>query len=239
MRAAVMQPYFFPYLGYFSLIKHTDRFIFLDTVQFIKHGWIERNRILKPDGGWQYFNVPLVGHSSFAKIKDVRVDNSVNWRRRILSQVGHYKRKAPYYRDTMEVLDHALSIDTDSIVKLDEHALKSVCRYLDIPANFNILTEMELKYDVAQAADEWSLNICRAMGIEEYWNPEGGIKFFDCGKYDAAGIIINFLKINLKPYYQAGCDFEPGLSILDAMMFNSPESIKVLLNDFILLPRND
>jgi hypothetical protein len=58
MKLGIMQPYFFPYLGYFSLIKHTDRFILFDTVQFIRHGWIERNRILKQNEGWQYVQAP-------------------------------------------------------------------------------------------------------------------------------------------------------------------------------------
>lgn len=90
-----MQPYFLPYLGYISLIKHTDQFILFDTVQFIRHGWIERNRILKPDEGWQYIQVPLQKHSRDTLIKDIIIKNDVTWSEKILAQVKHYKKKSP------------------------------------------------------------------------------------------------------------------------------------------------
>ncbi len=80
MRLAVMQPYFFPYLGYFALIKKSDHFVIFDTPQFIRHGWIERNRILKPVEGWQYIKVPLVKHSRETAIKDIVIRNSENWK---------------------------------------------------------------------------------------------------------------------------------------------------------------
>ena len=73
-----MQPYFLPYLGYFSLIKQTDKFILLDTVQFIKHGWIERNRILSPKGEPQYFAIPLAKHAQTTLIKDIKIKNEEN-----------------------------------------------------------------------------------------------------------------------------------------------------------------
>ena len=93
MKIGIMQPYFFPYLGYISLIKHTDEFLLFDPVQFIRHGWIERNRILKPGAGWQYISVPLKKHEQTALIQDVQIDNSQNWREKILAQLGHYKKK--------------------------------------------------------------------------------------------------------------------------------------------------
>src|SRR5450756_2454672 len=79
MRLGIMQPYFFPYLGYYSLIKNTDRFVFLDDVQFIRHGWIERNRILKPAEGWQYIAAPLEPHKRGTLIKDIAIRNTEDW----------------------------------------------------------------------------------------------------------------------------------------------------------------
>ena len=86
-KIGIMQPYFFPYLGYISLIKHTDEFMLFDPVQFIRHGWIERNRILKPGEGWQYIQVPLQKHSLTTDIKDIKIDNTQNWRVKLLSQL--------------------------------------------------------------------------------------------------------------------------------------------------------
>ena len=98
MRLAIMQPYFFPYLGYFSLIKNTDHLILLDEVQFIRHGWIERNRMLKENDGWLYIQVPIKkdkGRNTL--IKNIEVNNSLPWKEKILSQVRHYKNIAPNY----------------------------------------------------------------------------------------------------------------------------------------------
>src|SRR5690606_17982699 len=92
-KIGIMQPYFFPYLGYISLIKHTDKFILLDTVQFIRKGWIERNRILKQKEGWLYIQVPLKkenGRSTL--IKDCKLDNSKPWKDKILAQFQIYKK---------------------------------------------------------------------------------------------------------------------------------------------------
>lgn len=75
MKLGIMQPYFLPYLGYISLIKNTDKFILFDTVQFIRHGWIERNRILKQTGGWQYIQIPLEKKQMSTVIKDVKINN--------------------------------------------------------------------------------------------------------------------------------------------------------------------
>ena len=100
MKLAIMQPYFSPYLGYFSLIKHTDNFILLDTVQFIRHGWIERNRILKPGWDtWQYIKVPLEKHSKNSIIKDIRIKTNQDWKRKLISQLVHYKKRAPFYQN--------------------------------------------------------------------------------------------------------------------------------------------
>ncbi|MEE9190923.1 MAG: WbqC family protein, partial [Candidatus Neomarinimicrobiota bacterium] len=101
---ALMQPYFLPYLGYFSLIKHTDQWMFMDQVKFIRHGWIARNRILKPGEGWQYIIVPLKKHHRDIIIKDVKIYNSSNWQDKIYRQLLHYKKKAPFYNDVINLL---------------------------------------------------------------------------------------------------------------------------------------
>jgi hypothetical protein len=96
MRIAIMQPYFFPYLGYYSLIKESDKFILFDTVQYIRHGWITRNRVLKPIEGWQYIFVPLEKHGITTIINQVRIKNSENWKDKIIRQLEHYKKKHPF-----------------------------------------------------------------------------------------------------------------------------------------------
>lgn len=237
MKLGIMQPYFFPYIGYISLIKNTEEFILFDVVQFIRHGWIERNRVLKPELGWQYISVPLLKHERETLIKDIKINNNENWKEKILAQLQHYKKKSPFYKQTIEVVKKGLEINTDSIVKLNYSTLAAVCEYLEIPFNCKIFSEMNLKIEQVNAPDEWALNICKAYGAKEYWNPPGGIEFFDKSKYEKAKIDLKFQSVNVQPYPQRRGpeNIETGLSIIDVMMFNSPERIKEMLDDYELL----
>lgn len=232
-----MQPYFLPYLGYFSLIKNTDEMILFDTVQFIRHGWIERNRILKQNGGWQYFQVPLIkdnGRESL--IKDVKIDNLQDWKGRILARLQHYRKQSPYYFRTINLLKEVFSKDYEDIVSLNKESLRIICQFLGIEREFPIFSQMGLEIEPAKSSDEWALNICLAIdGVNEYWNPIGGISFFDRKKYENAGVNLIFQQMVLKEYNQGRDVFEPGLSIIDVMMFNSPEEINSMLNCFELL----
>jgi hypothetical protein len=236
MKLGIMQPYFFPYLGYFSLIKHTDRFILFDPVQFIRHGWIERNRILKPGEGWQYIQVPLVKFARETNIVDVKINNAENWKNKIVAQLQHYKKLAPYYRNVMELLDNVLADDYDDIVSFNKKSLEAVCKFLGFERNMEVYSKMNLQIEPVNAPDEWALNICKAIpGADEYINPPGGQSFFDKSKYDKNNIKLEFLEINLHEYSQKRLDFESGLSVIDVMMFNSPEEINTMLDDYKIL----
>ena len=235
MKIAVMQPFFLPWLAYFSLIKHTDRFILLDPVQFT-NAWVNRNRILKPELGWQYIVIPLVKHRRDIRINDVCIYHSTDWRERILCQLVHYKKRAPFYDNSVEVLKQALAIETDSIVQLNRRVLQTVCDYIGIKFNVDIYSQMEPPVKKALASDEWGLNMCKALGdVDEFWEPEGGRKIYSRSKYDEAGVTIKFLKFNFPIYSQGRPEFEAGLSIIDLMMFNSPQRINQMLDDYELL----
>lgn len=235
MIIGIMQPYFFPYLGYFSLLKQVDRFILFDTVQFIRHGWIERNRILKPCEGVQYICVPLVKASHVTKIQDISIRNNEDWRSHIFCQLYHYKKIAPFYKETMEVLEEGFAFKTDSITFLNHKTLICVCDYLGIKKNIEIFSQMSLEIEPANEPDEWALNICKELGnVEEYWNPIGGLSFFNPEKYKNAGLEIHFHSVKIKKYPQRRSVFEEKLSIIDVMMFNSPEKIDKMLDDYEL-----
>lgn len=233
MKAAIMQPYFFPYLGYFGLIKNTDKWIVFDTPQFIYHGWIERNRILKPKEGWQYISVPLKKHSRNTPIKDVEIRNNENWVELIFAKLTVYKNIAPNYHEVIKLLNDIFLKTFDSITELNCHIIAAICEYLGIKWNYSIFSRMNLNIDKVNAPDEWALNICKSIGnIDEYWNPPGGIEFFDRNKYLENNISLKFHNQILMPYNQKRKTFEPGLSIIDIMMFNSKEEINKELNNF-------
>lgn len=235
MRLGIMQPYFFPYIGYMSLIKHVDMFILFDTAQFIRHGWIERNRILKPSGGWQYMGVPLKKHEQKIAIRDIEINNQIEWKDKILAQLVHYKR-APYYYKVINMLQNIFDDEYSDIVMLNKVSLEKTCKYLGINTPILIFSQMDIKIDCANNPDEWALNICKAIeGVDGYWNPPGGKSFFDTNKYLQQGIDIQFQEVNIRAYPQGKNAFEGGLSIIDVMMYNSPTIINDMLDDYRLI----
>lgn len=235
MKLAIMQPYFFPYAGYFSLIKHTDQFILLDTVQFIRHGWIERNRVLKQNGGWLYIQVPLIkDEGRDTLIKNVLIDNSKPWKGKIFAQLSHYKNLAPNYFQVLKLLKNLFENEFGDIVSLNKTAILAVCQYLGLNPDIQVFSQMGLNIDQPKEADEWALNICKKLkDVNDYINPSGGIKFFQKWKYENAGINLKFQTFEITEYSQNREPFEPGLSIIDVMMFNSIEQIHKMLNNFI------
>lgn len=234
MKLGIMQPYFFPYLGYYSLIKHTDKFILFDTVQFMRHGWIERNRILKPAEGWQYVAVPLDRKSMQTSIKDAVIRNTENWKLKIIRQLDHYKKKAPYFKEVVTLVEESLAIETESIVKLNANILTKTCNYLNIPVNLSIYSELNLNIERVAHPGEWALNISESLDAHEYINPIGGVEIFNKNKFESAGIKLRFLGNRLLPYSQRRNSFEAGLSIIDVMMFNDVDAINKQINNIFL-----
>ena len=236
MTVGIMQPYFAPYIGYISLIKHTDQFILFDPVQFIRHGWIERNRILKQNGGWLYIQVPLVKSGREALIKDMQIDNTPDWKAKILAQLQPYKKIAPFYFKVIAILNQVFEKEYHSIVKLNQALLEAICAYLGFAKELPIFSEMNIAIDTPTEADEWALNICKKLGDNiTYINPIGGLEFFNKDKYSKNNINIYFQKMQITEYNQKRNPFESGLSILDVMMFNSPEEINEMLDQFELI----
>src|SRR5687767_9328128 len=97
MKLGIMQPYFFPYIGYFDLIHSVDQWVVFDTPQYIRHGWINRNRILHPTAGWQHIIAPVRKHHRAAPIGDIRVVEDGGWRALIPRQIEHYRGHAPHF----------------------------------------------------------------------------------------------------------------------------------------------
>jgi hypothetical protein len=235
MKVAIMQPYFFPYIGYFSLIKQTDLFILLDEVQFMRHGWIERNRILKQNDGWLYIKVPLVKESSYCKISSIKIDNTQDWKNKIRSQLQPYKKVAKYYTEVKNIVEEIFENEYDSITQLNLLSTKRICDYLNISTPIDSFSDSNIEIQAPKAPDEWALNICTSLkNVSEYWNPIGGKEFFDVKKYKDANIQVKFLKHHLPEYSQNRGTFLPGLSIIDVLMFNSVEDANIMIDQFTI-----
>jgi hypothetical protein len=236
MKVGIMQPYFFPYLGYFALIDSVDLFILLDEVQFIRHGWIERNRTLKPSSGWQYIKCPLVKHPRETIIKNIRIRENEPWKEKINAQLVHYKKYAPNYYETKNLLDSIFDLDTIDLTIFNQHALTKICSYLDIRTPIEVFSSLQLEIKTPYTADDWALNICKAIGqVKTYINPIGGAAIFDKSKYLKEGIQLKFLEWYPTKYSQKRSDFENSLSIIDVLMFNSVKETRKMVENYAII----
>lgn len=231
MKLAIMQPYFMPYLGYFSLINEVDEFIIFDTAQFIRHGWIERNNILKPNGEPLYIKVPLQKHARNTPICDVLIKNSENWKNKIISQLAPYKKAAPNYRIVFSLIEEIFNCEYVTIVELNYKVLKIICQYLEIKTPIKIWSEMNIAIEEVKSPDEWALNICKALNVDKYFNAIGGMSFFDKTKFLKSDIELKFLEFEPIEYMQFTNSFVPFLSIIDIMMFCDLKEIKKMLEN--------
>lgn len=231
MTVAIMQPYFFPYVGYWQLIQAADHFVLLDDAQYMRHGWINRNRILKPGGGWQYVVVPLEKHSLTAPISAVKARADNDWRDLIIRQLAHYRKKAGHYEETIELVSRALANKQDGIAQINSAVIRELCRAFGIKTKVTISSEYSFNYDDVECAGDWAHVICQQLGASRYINPIGGANLFDQRKFASKNIALEFLKPGEIVYSQRQ-PFEPSLSIIDVLMFNGIDQTKTLIGDY-------
>ena len=221
-----MQPYFFPYLGHFSLIASVDKWIVFDVTQYTPKTWMNRNRILHPETGWQYVTVPLSNSSISIKTSEAKVLDLAVALKSILGKLAHYKKHAPYFHKVIEIVQRTFDGSSDdSLVSLNISGLSAVCNYLDIPFIYQISSKLELDYPQGLKPGDWAPYICQNLGVSEYINPIGGKEIFDGSVFKKGGITLHFVEFNEFKYTTSSYCYEPHLSILDVMMWNSPEEI--------------
>lgn len=231
MTLAIMQPYFLPYIGYFSLMKAVDRFVVYDDVAFINRGWVNRNQILL-NGKAHLFTIPLREASQNKKIRDIALDESTRWREKLLRTVEQGYKKAPHFAPAYSLLAQVLQTPAGTIADLALAGLRAVNEYLGLRTEVvPTSTEYENSHLKAQ---ERILDICRREGASRYVNPVGGMELYDKPTFAAAGIELFFIQSENVEYPQFGGDFVPWLSILDVLMFNSPAQVHALLDRYAL-----
>jgi len=229
MKLAIMQPYFFPYIGYFQLAKAVDKFVFYDDVGYIKNGWINRNRILI-NGEAHYITVYLKGASASKLINEVElIDNRSKLRKTILNAYC----KAPYFKKVWPLIEKILEFETDKISELAEYSVIQTCNYFRVDTKFEFSSK-----DYGQSADlkkeRRLIAICNINGAQEYINPIGGIGLYDKKTFMDEQISLSFLKTGSVVYNQFDNPFIGNLSIVDVMMFNSRYEISKMLDFYVL-----
>lgn len=219
MTMSMMQPYLFPRLSYFQLFHASQTFVIFDTPRMMIKGWVRRNRIYEPNNseGWKYINVPLVSKSQNLRILDARIDNTREWRERIVNQLRIYEG-AEFFSETMELFYDCVRVESDFIVDFIENSLHLVCAHIGL-SNFEMLrhSSLDVGKERALSPDDWALETATALGKKTYINPEGGRQLFSAHKYKEANINLKFLR-TFENDPSSKFQESQGLSILHSLM---------------------
>lgn len=228
---AIMQPYLFPYIGYFQLIHAVEKFVIYDDVNFIKRGWIHRNNILI-NGQANMFSVPLSKPSQNSLINEVKLGDWQPWASKFLKTLKQNYKKAPHFEAVNEVVSQVFLTECTLICELALRSLKSVCKYLEIPTVF---VDSSSSYANGELnAQHRILDICRRENTQHYINPAGGRTLYDKELFAQNGILLNFIVSEQIIYPQYEHEFSPWLSIIDVLMFNDVETTQKLLTKYTL-----
>ena len=227
-----MQPYVFPYIGYFHLIEAASEFVVYDDVQFIKQGWINRNRILN-QGEPLLFTVPLEKASRNKLILETTPNIDSKWRDTFYKRLVSAYSKAPFFKDSIDLIMGVLSEERATIVDLAIRSIQTVYAYLGREFVYH---RSSLHFPETRDAGRAGrlIAISKALGAERYLNPPGGRSLYSAEEFENEGLTLRFVESDPIQYKQLASDFTPNLSIIDAMMFNSPQELAELMSRFRL-----
>lgn len=230
MKLAIMQPYFFPYIGYFQLLNAVDEFIVYDNIEFTRKGWIHRNRILV-NGQPSYITLPVKNDSDYLDVCDRYLAES--WpaeRKKMLNRIVEAYRKAPYFKTVIPVVEASLNTNESNLFRFIYHSIEQVRNYLSITTPIRVSSQIAI--DHALKAQDKVLALCKSLGASEYINPIGGLELYSRHRFAEEKINLYFLKAEAVAYKQFNEVFQPSLSIIDVMMFNPVERIRNFLSRF-------
>lgn len=228
-----MQPYFMPYIGYFQLIRAVDKFIIYDDVNYIKQGWINRNNILLNNKS-HLFSLPLKDASSFKKINEIEINEILfsKWKNKFFKTIEAYK-KAPFYESIKHILEEIMTFEQGKISDLIYRSLVEISKYIGIQTIIEKSSSIYENSELPRA--ERLIDICKKEKANTYINPLGGQELYDKKYFSDYNIDLFFIKTNKVEYVQFSETFVPWLSIIDVMMFNSPDEINKMLNLYELI----
>lgn len=230
-----MQPYIFPYIGFFQLINAVDKFVFYDDVNYIKSGWVNRNRILINEKE-NTFTIPLKNSSSFRSIHKTEINQALypKWERKFLRSIQQSYGKAPFYKETYDLICSIFNKKYTSISELAIASIEAISNYLEISTIFETSS---INYSRSKREEKAArlIDICKLNQASTYINPVGGKTLYNKVYFKEHNIELLFIENEITAYHQFKTPFISGLSILDVMMFNSKEEIKKMLNQYMLV----
>lgn len=245
MKLGIMQPYFFPYIGYFQLIHAVDKMVFYVDLPFSCRSWVDRNRLRYRNGSPFFIHAPVVGHSGQI-IRDVGFDANESWKKSFFKSLRCNYKAAPYYDEITELLKRVITEsgtgEPGSLMRTNVNTLRAIAEYLDIPTKMEARAfayeDVEERIRALSKEDRMTrriTEICRCNQAENYVNAIGGTALYSKERFLAEGISLSFVSSRAYFYDQQAESFIPDLSIVDALMHCGRDVTKQLVAAYDLI----
>lgn len=233
MKIAVMQPYLFPYIGYWQLINAVDEFVILDDVNYIVRGYINRNYILL-NGSKYRFTVPIKNASQNRLIMDTKINADIEWKKNFLLTISNAYRKSPKYKVVLPIIEEIINNIDDDLTDYIKYSIQKITCYLGIKTN--IIKSSEIKKQTSVKGEKRIIDICKKRNADVYINPSGGRSLYSQSDFQTENVQLKFLDplVNEIVYKQDAKVFIPSLSIIDVMMNVSVDDITQMLEKYKL-----
>ncbi len=227
MKLGIMQPYFFPYIGYWQLMNAVDTYVIYDDVNYIQQGWINRNKVLV-NGKGVFFTLLLDHASSFKKINEITLFDFIRTKKKLLNTIRLAYAKAPFFSEIYPVVEEVFDTEDTNLSHFLIRQIAIISKYLNINTNFVISSNLDKNNKLT--GEDKIIDICKKLKASYYINAIGGRDLYSRKNFEAEGIQLCFLKSDTIFYEQnKKLPFIENLSIIDVLMFSSKEQIQEFL----------
>jgi len=230
MKLVIMQPYFMPYIGYWQLLNAADKFIIYDDVNYIKQGWINRNRLLINKSP-SFMTIPLSNASPFKKINTIEISDN-NWREKMLKTIKNTYSRSEYYSEVFPIIERIILFPSNNLAVFVRNSIFEVAQLLDVKTE--IINSSSVYGNEALTAQDRVLDICKKELADTYINAPGGRELYSFSDFADSKIQLNFISCKISEYKQGGGEFVPYLSIIDQFMYAGVDAVKSHLNNYSL-----
>lgn len=238
-KIAIMQPYFFPYIGYFQLVNEADIFILYDKVTYRKSSWLNRNRI-KEKGNYNpvYITVPVKNPSSYNLIEEIEISENNDWKTKLKNLIYYNYKKAAFFDEVYPLIVDLIFHEESSLHLFNINILTKLCSKLCITTpvitqheQHNIIESGLINRDIPKEniKQQRVVELCNLYDASVYINPINGMDLYCFDFFTQNNKNLIFLKTDFIEYSQFKAPFQENLSIIDVLMHNGFEGTKEML----------
>lgn len=218
MKAAIHQPNFFPWLGFFNKVKSVDTFIFFDNVQRQQgKSWVTRVKLYS-NNKELWLTIPInKSGNSIQKICETSILNLDVFKKDLMNKLTNYYRKSPYTEELIHFLNKNWP-ETNNISMFNGSFIQSISREIGFKTDFVYCSERNTLLNNDRTGNDIIIDVCEEFNVNDYLSGTGCLDFFKPELLEERGIAVNFQQLNFIPYPQYGNnEFVKGLSILDLL----------------------